>query len=63
MFKRLLGSSRIEYDSPVSDPKLRTNTAKDEVEDVEVLGPEDVSVLALVIRVAVHDGSASGREQ
>lgn len=42
----------------------RTRVPKDDVQHVQVLGAEDVPVLAMVIAVAVADGTAAqGKEQ
>ena len=40
----------------------RTGVAEDEVEDIEVLGAEDIAVSAVAVAVAVHDGGCRGRE-
>lgn len=42
--------------------RARTGVAEDEVEDVEVLGAEDVAVSAAAVAVAVHDGGGRGGE-
>jgi hypothetical protein len=52
----------------MQNPQLRTTDAlknrptriaKNEVKHVEVFGPEDISVTAIAVRVAVHNASSS----